>query len=49
MKLTLTISAAANSVLKQRGALKVLVRVAFKPKHGRKKTVSRTVTLHPVG
>ena len=49
VKMTLTISAAANRVLKAQGELKVRVTVAFKPKHGRGKSFSRTLTLHPVG
>jgi hypothetical protein len=48
VKLQLKMSAAANRALASQGSLKVLVRVTFKPKHGRAKTVSRTVTLQPV-
>jgi len=48
-KLTLTISAAANRALNAQGWLKVRVTVKFKPKHGRAKRVTRTVTLQPTG
>jgi hypothetical protein len=47
VKMTLTISAAADRVLRSQGSMKVRVTVTFKPKHGRAKSTSRTVTLHP--
>jgi hypothetical protein len=49
VKLSLRISAAANRALKAQGWLKVRVTVKFKPKHGRSKSLTRTVTLHPPG
>ena len=49
VKVTLTISAAANRVLRSQGSMKVRVTVTFKPKHGRGKSFNRTLTLHPVG
>jgi hypothetical protein len=49
VKVNLTLSAAANRVLNAQGAMKVRVTVTFKPRHGRKKSISRTLTLHPVG
>ena len=49
VKLKLTTSAAANRVLNAQGWLKVRVTVTFKPKRGRAKSTSRTLTLKPVG
>jgi hypothetical protein len=49
VKLKLTTSAAANRVLNAQGWLKVRVTVTFKPKHGRAKSTSRTLTLKPAG
>ena len=45
--MTLTLSAAADRVLRSQGSMKVRVTVTFKPKHARAKSTSRTVTLHP--
>jgi subtilisin family serine protease len=47
VKLTLKMSAAANRALASQGSLKVRVSVTFKPKQGRAKTTTRTVTLQP--
>jgi hypothetical protein len=47
VKLKLTTSAAANRVLNAQGWLKVRVTVNFKPKRGRAKSTSRTLTLKP--
>jgi hypothetical protein len=49
VKLTLTLSKTADRVLRSQGAMKVRVTVTFKPKHGRGKSISRTLTLHPAG
>ena len=43
----LTLSAAADRVLRSQAPVKVRVTVTFKPKHARAKSTSRTVTLHP--
>jgi hypothetical protein len=47
VKLTLTLSAAADRVLRSQGSLKVRVTATFKPRHGRGKSLTRTLTLHP--
>ena len=49
VKVNLTLSAAADRVLKAQGSLRVRVTVTFKPKHGRGKSFNRTLTLHPAG
>jgi hypothetical protein len=47
VRMTLTISAAADRALRSQGSLKVRVTLTFKPRHGRGKSFNRRVTLHP--
>jgi len=49
VKMNLTLTAAADRVLRSQGAMKVRVTVTFKPKRGRGKSFNRTLTLHPTG